>query len=69
MATGKVKWFDPVKGFGFIEPSDGSKDAFVHISAVQRAGLAGLNEGQEVEYELIPDNRQRLSADNLRVLD
>jgi cold shock protein len=69
MATGKVKWFDPVKGFGFIEPSDGSKDAFVHISAVQRAGLAALNEGQEVEYELIPDNRQRLSADNLRVLD
>ena len=69
MATGKVKWFDPVKGFGFIEPSDGYKDAFVHISAVQRAGLAALNEGQEVEYELIPDNRQRLSADNLRVLD
>ncbi len=69
MATGKVKWFDPVKGFGFIEPSDGSKDAFVHISAVQKAGLAGLNEGQEVEYELIPDKRQRLSADNLRVLD
>ena len=59
MATGKVKWFDPVKGFGFIEPSDGSKDAFVHISAVQRAGLAGLNEGQEVEYELIPDQRDR----------
>ena len=69
MATGKVKWLDPVKGFGFIEPSDGSKDAFVHISAVQRAGLAALNEGQEVEYELIPDNRQRLSADNLLVLD
>jgi len=68
MATGKVKWFDPVKGFGFIEPSDGSKDAFVHISAVQRAGLAGLNEGQEVEYELIPDQRDRLSADNLRVV-
>lgn len=69
MATGKVKWFDPVKGFGFIEPSDGSKDAFVHISAVERAGLSGLNEGQTVEYELIPDKRQRLSADNLRVVD
>ena len=68
MATGKVKWFDPVKGFGFIEPSDGSKDAFVHISAVQRAGLTGLNEGQEVEYGLIPDQRDRLSADNLRVV-
>lgn len=69
MATGKVKWFDPVKGFGFIEPSDGSKDAFVHISAVQNAGLAGLNEGQEVEFELAPDKRGRLSADNLQVRD
>ncbi len=69
MPTGTVKWFDPVKGFGFIEPSDGGKDAFVHVSAVQKAGLSGLNEGQQVEYELIPDQRQRLSADNLRVLD
>jgi len=69
MPTGTVKWFDPVKGFGFIEPSDGGKDAFVHVSAVQKAGLNGLNEGQKVEYELIPDKRQRLSADNLRVLD
>jgi cold shock protein len=66
--TGTVKWFDPVKGFGFIAPSDGSKDAFVHISAVERAGLSSLSEGQEVEYELIPDKRQRLSADNLRVV-
>jgi CspA family cold shock protein len=69
MPTGTVKWFDPVKGFGFIEPSDGGKDAFVHVSAVQKAGLNGLNEGQKVEYELIPDKRQRLSADNLVVLD
>lgn len=69
MPTGTVKWFDPVKGFGFIEPTEGGKDAFVHVSAVQKAGLNGLNEGQKVEYELIPDNRQRLSADNLRVLD
>ncbi|HKK29732.1 MAG TPA: cold-shock protein [Alphaproteobacteria bacterium] len=69
MTTGKVKWFDPVKGFGFIEPSDGSKDAFVHISAVERAGLRTLSEGQQVEFELIPDKRQRLSADNLRVVD
>ena len=67
--TGTVKWFDPVKGFGFIEPSEGGKDAFVHVSAVQKAGLNGLNEGQKVEYELIPDKRQRLSADNLVVLD
>ena len=69
MPTGTVKWFDPVKGFGFIEPSEGGKDAFVHVSAVQKAGLNGLNEGQKLEYELVPDNRQRLSADNLRVLD
>jgi CspA family cold shock protein len=69
MPTGTVKWFDPVKGFGFIEPSEGGKDAFVHVSAVQKAGLSGLNEGQKVEYELVPDKRQRLSADNLRVMD
>ena len=52
MATGTVKWFNPTKGFGFIEPEDGSKDAFVHISAVERAGLGTLNEGQKVSYEL-----------------
>ncbi|MGY9056601.1 MAG: cold-shock protein [Alphaproteobacteria bacterium] len=69
MPTGKVKWFDAVKGFGFIEPDDGGKDAFVHISAVERAGLSGLNEGQAIEFELIPDKRDRLSADNLRAVD
>ena len=52
MPTGKVKWFNPTKGYGFIEPSDGSRDAFVHISAVERAGLTTLNEGQEVEFEI-----------------
>ena len=52
MTTGTVKWFSPVKGYGFITPDDGSKDAFVHISAVERAGLASLDEGQRVEYEL-----------------
>ena len=52
MATGTVKWFNPTKGFGFIEPEDGSKDAYVHISAVQAAGLQSLNEGQNVSYEL-----------------
>ena len=69
MATGTVKWFNPTKGFGFIEPSDGSKDAFVHISAVERAGLATLNEGQKVEYELVPGQGGKSSAENLVVLD
>ena len=57
MATGTVKWFNPTKGFGFIEPSDGGKDVFVHISAVERAGLNSLNEGQKVSYELERDAR------------
>ena len=52
MTKGTVKWFNPVKGYGFITPDDGSKDAFVHISAVERAGLSSLNEGQQVQYEL-----------------
>jgi CspA family cold shock protein len=69
MATGTVKWFNPTKGFGFIEPSDGSKDAFVHISAVERAGLNTLNEGQKVEYELVPGQGGKSSAENLVVLD
>jgi CspA family cold shock protein len=69
MATGTVKWFNPTKGFGFIEPSDGSKDAFVHISAVERAGLATLNDGQKVEYELVPGRDGRASAENIVVLD
>jgi CspA family cold shock protein len=69
MATGTVKWFNPTKGFGFIEPSDGSKDAFVHITAVQRAGLMTLNEGQKVEYELVPGQGGKSSAENLVVLD
>ena len=53
MATGTVKWFNSAKGYGFIEPEDGSKDAFVHISAVERAGLSGLTDGQKVEFELV----------------
>lgn len=69
MTQGTVKWFDPVKGFGFIEPDEGGKDAFVHISAVHNAGLSGLREGQKVEFELVPDKRQRLSAENLKALD
>jgi CspA family cold shock protein len=69
MATGTVKWFNSVKGYGFIQPSDGSKDAFVHISAVERAGLTNLREGQKVEYELTPGRDGRASAENLVVLD
>ncbi len=69
MATGTVKWFNPAKGFGFIEPEDGSKDAFVHISAVERAGLTSLREGQKVEYELVPGDKGKSAADNLLALD
>jgi CspA family cold shock protein len=69
MTTGTVKWFNPTKGFGFIEPNDGSKDAFVHISAVERAGLSSLSEGQKVEYELVPGRDGKSSAENLVVLD
>ena len=66
MQKGSVKWFNSTKGYGFIKPSDGDKDVFVHISAVERAGLRSLNEGQEVEYELV-SNRGRTSAENLEV--
>ena len=66
MATGTVKWFNPAKGFGFIEPEDGSKDAFVHISAVERAGLTTLNEGQKVSYELQPGQNGKFAAENLK---
>ena len=69
MPTGTVKWFNATKGFGFIQPGDGSKDAFVHISAVERAGLNGLREGQKVEYELVPGRDGRASAENLVALD
>ena len=69
MAKGTVKWFNPVKGFGFIQPEDGSKDAFVHISAVERAGLSSLNEGQKVEFELIAGRNGKMAAENLVVAD
>jgi CspA family cold shock protein len=65
MATGTVKWFNPTKGYGFIQPQGGGKDVFVHISAVERAGLSSLNEGQVVEYEVV-SNRGKESADNLK---
>lgn len=63
---GTVKWFNPTKGFGFIQPDDGSKDVFVHISDVQRAGLQGLNEGQKVEFDATPGQQGKVSATNLR---
>jgi CspA family cold shock protein len=69
MTTGTVKFFNASKGFGFIEPEDGGKDAFVHISAVERAGLSTLNEGQKVSYELEPGRDGKSSAENISVVD
>ncbi|MGE4221335.1 MAG: cold-shock protein [Alphaproteobacteria bacterium] len=68
MANGTVKWFNATKGFGFIEQEDGSKDAFVHISAVERAGLSNLQEGQKLSFDLVTGRDGRLAAENLRVL-
>ena len=68
MAMGTVKWFNPAKGYGFIQPDDGGKDVFVHISAVERAGLSALAEGTKVSFDIIADRRSgKSSADNLRV--
>ena len=68
MATGTVKWFNATKGFGFITPDDGGKDAFVHISAVERAGLAHLTEGQKVQFDLVVNKRNgKTAAENLKV--
>jgi CspA family cold shock protein len=66
MASGTVKWFNSMKGYGFIQPQSGGKDVFVHISAVEKAGLSTLNEGQTVEYEIVSD-RGKESAANLKV--
>jgi CspA family cold shock protein len=62
MSTGKIKWYNRVKGYGFIQPDDGSKDVFVHVSAVERAGLYDLNEGQKISYEVSVDGRTGKSA-------
>ncbi|MEX2617680.1 MAG: cold-shock protein [Alphaproteobacteria bacterium] len=69
MPAGTVKWFNPQKGFGFIQPNDGGNDAFVHISAVEQAGMSTLREGQKVEYELVPGRNGKSSAENLVALD
>jgi cold shock protein len=69
MSQGTVKWFNGQKGFGFIQPDDGSKDVFVHISAVERAGMQNLDEGQKIEFELVSDRKTgKSSADNLRAV-
>jgi cold shock protein len=67
MQKGSVKWFNPTKGYGFITPAGGDKDVFVHISAVERAGVSTLNEGQTVEYELVNGRNGKSSAENLKV--
>lgn len=69
MTTGTVKWFNPTKGFGFIEPEDGSKDAFVHISAVERSGLDSLNEGQKVSYDLETGRNGKAAAENIKLVN
>ena len=69
MSSGTVKWFNPTKGFGFIAPEDGSEDAFVHISAVERAGLGSLAEGQKVTFDLEPGRNGRMAAANIQLAD
>ena len=69
MSQGKVKWFNSQKGFGFIQPDDGSTDVFVHISAVERAGMYNLNEGQKLSYELVQNSKNgKSSAENLQAV-
>lgn len=69
MAIGTVKWFNPTKGFGFIAPEDKSKDVFIHISALEKAGISGLAEGQKIEYEIGAGRDGRTSAENVRLVD
>jgi cold shock protein len=68
MSQGTVKWFNPQKGFGFIQPDDGSKDVFVHVSAVERSGLTGLNEGQKVSFDMEHGQQGKMSAINLKAV-
>ncbi len=69
MSVGTVKWFNPTKGYGFIEPSEGGKDVFIHISALQRAGIGSLSEGQKIEYEVVTGNNGKASAESVKVVD
>lgn len=69
MVNGTVKWFNATKGFGFIEPEDGGKDAFVHISALERAGISGLTDGQKVSYELVAGRDGKEAAENVQLRD
>ncbi len=66
MPSGTVKWFNPTKGYGFAQPSDGGKDVFIHISAVEKAGLSSLNEGQKISYDIVA-NRGKESAENIKI--
>ena len=69
MPVGTVKWYNSEKGFGFIQPDDGGKDAFVHVSAIERAGMRDLQEGQKISFELVADKRSgKMSADNLQAV-
>ncbi len=68
MSTGTVKWFNAQKGYGFIQPDDGGKDVFVHISAVEKAGMGGLNEGQKVSFEVQRGQQGKTSAENLKAV-
>ena len=69
MAIGTVKWYNAQKGFGFIQPDDGGKDAFVHVSAIERAGMSDLREGQKISFELVTDSRSgKVSADRLQAV-
>ncbi len=69
MATGTVKWFNTVKGYGFIQPDEGGDDAFVHISALERAGMSSLGEGQRVEYELVRGKNGKMAAEDLKAVE
>jgi cold shock protein len=68
MSTGTVKWFNAQKGYGFIQPDDGSKDVFVHISALEKAGMASLQEGQKLSFEVLPGKQGKSSAENIRAV-
>ena len=69
MSLGTVKWFNASKGYGFIEPTDGGKDVFIHISALQKAGIASLNEGQKIRFEVIAGQNGKSSAENVKLAD